>query len=154
MKRVTTSSSMRGNQSAQNHHCLQMHMAIPDVHFSYVAFLYFQVICKRHESKFSESGSFRVRVSLLLNTIKRVQPAQEDWLKSSKIHSKVKVQIIILIIDYINVPSFRVQWSDDIYDMHLHKKFISLVCSTRYEYSTEINDLKHSASIKPWQAHS
>lgn len=41
MKRVTTSSSMRGNQSAQNHHCLQMHMAIPEVHFSYVALLVF-----------------------------------------------------------------------------------------------------------------
>lgn len=117
-------------------------------------FLYFQVICKRHEGKCSESCSFRVRVSLLLNTTKRVQLAQEDWLKSSKIYSKVKVQIIILIIDYINVPSFRVQWSDDIYDMHLHKKFIFLVCSTRYEYSTEINHLKYSASIKPWQAHS
>lgn len=40
MKRVTTSLSMRGNQSAQNH-CLQMYMAIPEVHFSYVALFVF-----------------------------------------------------------------------------------------------------------------
>lgn len=41
MKRVTTSLSMRGNQSAQNHNCLQMYMAIPEVHFSYVALFVF-----------------------------------------------------------------------------------------------------------------